>query len=126
MAGWHRKMLSYLYMNHQEYITHLRTRTPSAPNFDVIGRAYKNAQGIDEIIYLHSCYWDYVAWLEDTTDIKFAAWVVHCDNNPSEGYTLSHLLMYWLWTDECNRFREGLPTPYPYPPMGYEGWGNQI
>jgi hypothetical protein len=118
-------MLSCPHMNHQEYMTHMRTRTPSLPTYDVVGRAYKNTQGIDEIIYLHRCNWDYVEWLEANTEIRFAEWVVHCDDNPSEGYTLSHLLMYRLWTDECNRFREGLPTPHPYPPAGYEGWGDQ-
>ncbi|WP_037226941.1 hypothetical protein [Roseobacter sp. GAI101] len=102
----------------------LRGGTPSTANYDPVARVYKNASGIDEIIHLHRCYWAYVDWLEATTDIKFINWVVHCDKNPSEGYTLSHLLMYWLWTDECDRFRAGLPTPNPYPPMGYEGWGN--
>jgi len=118
-------MLSCLHMNHQEYMTHMRTRTPSTPTYDVVARAYKNAKGIDEIIHLHRCNWDYVEWLEANTGISFAEWVVHCDKNPSEGYTLSHLLMYWLWTDECNRFREGLPTPHSYTPVGYEGWGDE-
>ena len=103
----------------------MRTKTPNAPSYDVIGRAYKNAKGVDEIIHLQRSYWDYVEWLESTTEIKFADWVVHSGNNPVEGYTLSHLLMYWLWKDECNRFRESLPTPNSYPPMGYEGWGKR-
>lgn len=106
-------------------MAHMRTKTPNAPSYDVIGRAYKNAKGVDEIIHLQRSYWDYVEWLESTTEIKFADWVVHSGNNPVEGYTLSHLLMYWLWKDECNRFRESLPTPNSYPPMGYEGWGKR-
>lgn len=106
-------MLSCFYMSHQRFMNFLRGGTPSTPPYDPIARVYKNASGVDEIIHLHRCYWNYVDWLEATTDIKFADWVVHCDKNPSEGYTLSHLLMYWLWTDECDRFREGLPTPNP-------------
>ncbi|MCV6545683.1 MAG: hypothetical protein OIF56_00095 [Cohaesibacter sp.] len=72
-------------------------------------------------------YWDYADWLEETVDeVSIAEWVVHCDKNPCEGYTLSHQLMYWLWFDECNRFRAGDPTPNPYPPMGYEGWADEF
>ena len=69
-------------------MAHMRTKTPNAPGYDVIGRAYKNAKGVDEIIHLQRSYWDYVEWLESMTEIKFADWVIHCDNNPSEGYSL--------------------------------------
>jgi hypothetical protein len=106
-------------MNHQEFMTYLRDQTPENRDDIPTPRAYKNARGVDEIIHLHESYWDYVDWLETTTDIKFADWVVHCDKNPAEDYTLSHLLMYWLWTDECGRFRVGLPTPSSTPPIGY-------
>lgn len=105
-------------MNHQEYMHYLRKGTLSHPAYDAVPRSYKNAQGIDTIIHLHRCYWDYVDWLEANTDIRFEDWVVHCDQNPTEGYTLSHQLMYWLWMDECARYEQGLATQYNFPPMG--------
>ena len=111
-------------MNHQEFMRSLR-RVPNHPNNKIVARTYKNAKGADELIFLHQVHWDYVEWLEARGDIDFAEWVIHCDNNPVEDFTLSHLLMYWLWEDECIRFREGMPTPHPYPPMGYEGWADQ-
>lgn len=110
-------------MNQREFLQNLRSRSPNAETYEIEARAYKNAKGIDELIYLQRGYWDYIAWAEQNTDIDFSHWVVHCDNNPSEGFTLSHLLMYWLWNDHCNRFRAGDPTPDSFPPMGYEGWG---
>lgn len=86
---------------------HIRRDAPYHPSYDVIARAYKNASGIDEMIYLHRVCWDHVDWLEANTDINFADWVVHCANNPAPDFTLSHLLQYWLWVDECNRHRNG-------------------
>ena len=53
-------------------MNYLRGGTPSAEPYDPIARVYENAKGVDEIIHLHRCYWDYVDWLEATTDIKFA------------------------------------------------------
>lgn len=106
-------------MNHQEFMRYLRDQSPEYIDDKVTPRAYKNASGVDEIIHLHESYWDYMGWLEETTEIKFADWVVHCDKNPAKDHTLSHILMYWLWLDECNRFRNGMPTPNSTPPMGY-------
>jgi len=111
-------------MDHQQYIQSLR-RAPNSPNYEILARSYKNALGIDELIFLHRVTWDYVDWLEANTENSFADWVVHTDKNPSEGFTLSHLLSYWLWFDECNRFRQGMPTPCDYPPLGYEGWADE-
>lgn len=113
-------------MDNKAYLGDLRRRSPNRESYQIEARPYKNAQGIDELIYLPKGYWDYVAWAEANTEIDFAHWVVHCDNNPHEDYSLSHLLMYWLWLDECNRFRAGEPTPNPYPPMGYEGWADEV
>ena len=113
-------------MNHHEFLSELRHKTPNLKATEIEARAYKNAKGIDELIYLPKGYWAYVVWAEKNTDIDFQTWVIHCDNNPSEGFSLSHLLMYWLWEDECNRFRQGFATPNPYPPMGYEGWADDV
>ncbi|MCG8405203.1 MAG: hypothetical protein MI923_08410 [Phycisphaerales bacterium] len=120
-------MLCYsTFMDNRKYLADLRRRMPNRPSHKIEARSYKNASGVDELIYLPTGYWNYVEWAEKNTEIDFADWVVHCDTNPSEGFCLSHLLMYWLWTDECNRFRQGLPTPHPYPPMGYEGWADEF
>lgn len=113
-------------MSNKAYLDDLRQRSPNHPTYDIEARAYKNAKGVDELIYLPKGYWEYVAWVEANTEIDFAKWVVHCDQNPFEDWSLSHLLMYWLWNDECNRFRNGEPTPNPYPPMGYEGWADEV
>lgn len=77
------------------------------------------------MIFLPRVCWDYVDWLDTEGETKFADWVVHCDKAPFEDCCLSYLLFYWLWYDECERFRQGLPTPNPYPPMGYEGWADE-
>ena len=103
-------------MNHQEYMRHLRSDPPYHPSYDVITRAYKNASGIDELIHLHRTTWEYVDWLEVNTEIKFAEWVVHCDNNPAPGFTLSHLLQYWLYEGECIRWENGERPPGRKPP----------
>ncbi|MEP3198207.1 MAG: hypothetical protein ABJO57_10080 [Lentilitoribacter sp.] len=112
-------------MNQREFLQDLRSRSPNDERYEIEVRAYKNAKGVDQLIYLQRGYWRYVAWAEKNTDINFAEWVVHCDQNPSEGFSLSHLLMYWLWTDHCNRYRASDPTPDSYPPMGYEGWAEE-
>lgn len=112
-------------MDHQEYMQWLRHHSPSSQGFDIQSRPYKNSEGVEELIFMHHNYWEYVDWLEQNSDIDFADWVVHSCKNPCEGYTLSHLLMYWLWFDECGRFRQGLPTPHSYPPRGYKGWGDE-
>lgn len=113
-------------MNQREFLSDLRQRSPNDEVYDIEARAYKNAKGIDELVYLQQGYWHYVAWAEKNTDIDFAEWVIHCDKNPFEDFSLSHLLMYWLWDDHCNRFRQGLPTPNSYPPLGYEGWADEF
>ena len=114
-------------MNQQEFLSHLRSRSPNHETYEIEARAYKNAKGVDELIYLQRGYWRYADWLEANVDeVTIADWVVHCDKNPCEGYSLSHQLMYWLWTDECNRFRAGDPTPNSYPPLGYEGWADEF
>lgn len=94
-------------MNHQQYMNDLRRSPPYHPGYDVIARAYKNAKGIDELIHLHRTSWQYVDWLEANDHISFADWVIHCDNHPSPGFTLSHLLQYWLYEDECYRWESG-------------------
>lgn len=113
-------------MNNIQYLNDLRRRSPNTETYEIEARPYKNAEGVDELIYLQRGYWRYVEWAEKNTEIDFAAWVIHCANHPCEGYSLSHQLMYWLWTDHCNRFRAGDPTPYDYPPMGYEGWADEF
>lgn len=111
-------------MDHHAYMRSLRA-SPNAVEYDIITRVYKNAAGIDEIIFLHRGYWDYVDWLtKNTEDFDFSEWVIHTDKNPCKGYTLSHVLMYLLWEDECERFRNGADPYKPYPPMGYEGWAD--
>ena len=112
-------------MNHQEYIHWLRTGLPNHWSYEIETRPYKNAKGVDAMIFLPHVYWEYVDWLDAEGETKFADWVVHCDKTPFEDCCLSYLLFYWLWYDECERFRQGLPTPNPYPPMGYEGWADE-
>ena len=114
-------------MDNKEYLDGLRRRAPNHENYEIEARPYKNAKGIDELIYLQKGYWRYAEWLEESiNEVSIAEWVVHCDMNPCEGFSLSHLLMYWLWEDHCNRYRAGDPTPYSYPPMGYEGWADEF
>lgn len=115
-------MLSCWYMDHEDFMYSLRHGTPDKPAYQTQGRVYKSASGVDTFIHLNTCHWEYVDWLEDQGDIDFAEWVIHCDANPCEGYTLSHHLMYWLWTDECRRHRYGAPTPSDTPPDGYTLW----
>src|SRR3546814_280170 len=113
-------------MNHIEYLRDLRRRSPDEATYEIEARPYKNAQGVDELIFLTRGYWRYVDWAEKNTEIDFANWVVHCCNYPCEGFSLSHLLMYWLWLDHCARFYAGDPTPNDYPPMGYEEWAQEV
>jgi hypothetical protein len=103
----------------------LRTGLPNHWSYEIEARPYNNAKGVDEMIFLTRANWDYVDFLEAEGETNFADWVVHCDETPFEDWCLSFLLMYWLWTDECGRFRQGLPTPHPFPPMGYEGWADE-
>lgn len=113
-------------MDNKHYLDDLRRRSPNLPCYEIEARPYKNAQGVDALIYLQRGYWDYVTWAEKNTEIDFADWVIHCDKNPFEDWPLSKLLMYWLWTDQCNRFRAGEQIHKPYPPMGYEGWADEF
>jgi hypothetical protein len=113
-------------MDNKAYLDDLRRRSPNLETYYIEARPYQNAKGVDELIFLQRGYWRYVAWAEENTDITFSEWVVHCDQNPIEDWSLSHQLMYWLWDDHCNRFRQGLPTPDPYPPLGYEGWAEEF
>ncbi len=123
MAGWRSNVLSCFHMNHIEYMHHLRDMQARRPDSPPVARTYKNAAGADELIYLPSTTWEYVDWLEARGDIDFAAWVLHCEANPAESFTLSHLLFYWLWRDLCGRHRKGLPTPTNVKPEGYEEYG---
>ncbi|RVT87167.1 hypothetical protein DXV76_03520 [Rhodobacteraceae bacterium CCMM004] len=107
-------------MDHIAFMKHLRDHEARDPDRVSTARAYKNAAGIDELIRLPQPSWDYVDWLEAGGDINFAEWVLHCEANPCDGFTLSHLLMYWLWLDACRRYSQGLPTYSPHPPEGYE------
>lgn len=114
-------------MKYQDYIHHITHRSPNRTSYEPLTRFYKNSKGIDTAIVLQRVYWEYVDWLEARGDIVFEEWVIHCELNPikEEDLALSETLMYWLWRDECNRFRDGLPTHSPCPPMGYEGWADQ-
>jgi hypothetical protein len=110
-------------MNHLEFMHHLRKQEALNPAHAPTARTYPNNAGVDALIHLPESMWDYVDWLEARGDIDFSAWVIHCEKTPCEGYTLSHLLMYWLWLDECRRHRAGLPTPNAILPAGYEAYG---
>ena len=112
-------------MDHQEYMHWLRHSTPNHPNYEPVARSYLNAAGVEEVLFLPSSTWDYADWLEATTDHRIADWVIAADKLDRDDYTLSHILWYWLWNDECDRFRSGLPTPHPYPPTGYDGWADE-
>ena len=41
-------------MGHEEYMRYLRHRTPNHPVCEVVSRVYKNAKGVDELIFLPS------------------------------------------------------------------------
>lgn len=105
-------------MDHQEYMHSIRHETPTDEDYDVVSRSYKNTAGADELIFLPDNYWDNVDWLEARGDIDFSEWVIHCEETPCEGYTLSHLLMHWLWKDHCYRYMMGEPMQSALPPLG--------
>ena len=107
-------------MNHLDYVRSIRRREGDHPNYRLEARTYKNAAGMTQLIYLPLTVWDYVEWLEVEDGVDFQDWVVHCELNPCKGFTLSHLLHYWLWLDECGRHRYGLTTPNGVKPEGYE------
>ncbi|MFV1581415.1 hypothetical protein VWY06_10385 [Phaeobacter sp. JH20_10] len=100
-------------------MSYLRELENGTDFLTTVSRNYKNHHGIDELIMLPQCYWDYTDWLEQQGDISFDEWVNHCSQNPHEDWSLSHLLMYWLWMDMSIRHREGLPTPTSMPPEGH-------
>ena len=77
------------------------------------------------MIHLPQSAWDYVDWLEVRGDIDFQSWVTHSEQHPFEDWSLSQLLMYWLWLDECRRHRNGEPTPTNVPPEGFEPYGER-
>ena len=112
-------MVSCFNMTHQQFMQHLRAHAARHPAHRPCARAYRNGAGVDVLIFLPQSQWAYVDWLEACGDICFADWVLHCEQTPSPGFTLSHLLMYWLWLDEYRRHRQGLPTHTPIPPEGY-------
>ncbi|WP_395173526.1 hypothetical protein [Roseibium alexandrii] len=112
-------------MTQRDFMKHLLSGSPQSPIHQPLSRVYKNNHDIDTVIALPRGYWEYVDFLESRLEISFLTWVRHCDRNPFEDWSLSELLMYWLWLDQCHRFYEGLPTNKPKPPMGYERWLNQ-
>ncbi len=111
------------FMPQIDYMQSLQARADEHPNNKPVGRLYKNTAGTDVLIHLPQGYWNYVEWLEARGDIDFQDWVTHTEQNPFEDCSLSQLLMYWLWLDECRRHRYGNPTPTDIPPEGYEPYG---
>lgn len=111
------------FMNHFEYMEHLREHEARSLNHKPVARAYRNGAGVDELIHLPQSMWDYADWLEAEGHISMQEWVTHCEANPWQGMTLSHLIMYWLWLDNCRRYRYGEPLPDNVPPEGYEACG---
>jgi hypothetical protein len=91
---------------------------PKSEGYEVIGRTYKNAFGVDEIITLHQNYWDYVDWLVGK-GIDIQEWIIECDKNRDDK-SLSENLMEWLYWDECDRHRTRSATPTGTPPIGYQ------
>lgn len=73
---------------------------------------------------LPQAHWDYVDWLVEVIEIDLNEWIVVCDQNRGDK-SLVENFMYWLWWDECDRFRRRCKTPNLYPPMGYEGWADE-
>lgn len=74
-------------------------QAPKAPGYEPIGRIYKNAFGVDEVIRLHKNYWDYVDWLVDSQGIEIQEWIIGCDMN-RDNKPLSENVMEWLYWDE--------------------------
>ncbi|WP_417674818.1 hypothetical protein [Pseudodonghicola sp.] len=106
-------------------MTYLQSRVAEHPDNQPIGRIYQNSAGADVLIHLPQHYWNYVDWSEARGDIDFQHWVTHTERHPFEDWSLSQLLMYWLWLDECRRHRYGHPTPTNTPPEGYEPYGER-
>ncbi|WP_107495982.1 hypothetical protein [Thalassobius sp. I31.1] len=109
-------------MNHQNYVRWLREAEHLSKDYHVTSRSYPNPHGANELIFLPQNYWHYVDWLEVNTDITFADWVIHCAQNPHEATPISHLLMYWLWQDECSRWINCLPAGSDRLPKGFRFW----
>ena len=91
------------WMAQTDYMHYLQSRLEEHPDNKPVGRFYKNIAGADVLIHLPQCYWDYVEWSEARGDIDFQYWVTHTEQNPFEDWSLSQLLMYWLWLDRCRR-----------------------
>lgn len=101
---------------------HLRHKTPNHPNYEPVSRGVALSDGTTEIITMPKSTWDYADWLSAEMGATVASWVEDVKAQEPD-YLPSHVLWTWLWRNECERFREGLETPDPYPPMGYQGWG---
>jgi|GEM_PF-2326859 hypothetical protein len=113
---------TYSMTPHQEFLRWLRDAATTSASYDPVTRTYPNSAGADELITLHRNYWDYVDWLEARGDIRFADWVIHCEQNAEDDAPLSETLMYWLWKDECNRWLYCAPTPSKTLPAGFSFW----
>lgn len=109
-------------MDNRRYMSWLRREEAHAGGNRIFSRPYRNAASADVLVTLTDGYWRYVDWLEDRGDICIADWVRHCEANPDEAMPLSELLVYWLWTDECNRWVLGEPTPGTTKPQGFGFW----
>ena len=118
-------MLSCYYMNHIEFRKYLEDQAERHPVYKLITRLYKNAYGADLMVHLPQQVWDNADWLETRGDIDIGAWVIHCDQTPFDDWTVSQLMLYWLWLDECRRHRYGDPTPTNMRPEGYESYGER-
>lgn len=110
-------------MNNQQYMHHLRHRIPNHPDYKPESRGVDLPDGTTELITLPVSTWAYADWIETRTDIRVVDWVSKAKalNNPT--YTVSHIIWYWLYNNECDRFTVGDETPNPFPPVGYKGWG---
>ena len=104
-------------MNQYEFEQFL-TSAPKSGGYEPVGRTYRNAFGIDEVVVLHKNYWIYVDWLVDH-GIDIQEWITECDKH-REDKTLSENFMEWLYWDECDRHRNGKLTPTYSPPLGYQ------
>lgn len=112
-------------MSQHDFMQYLSSFSSKSPTYEPLSRVYKNSQDLDTVITLPRGYWEYVDFLESRLEMSFLTWVKHCDRQPFQDWSLSQLLMYHLWEDECRRFRQGLPTPNPCPPMGFQGWADE-
>lgn len=102
---------------------HLQEHEARSSTHRPVTRNYPNGQSVEMLIHLPQSTWDYADWLEARGVISIQAWVAHCHANPSPGFTLSHLLMYWFWLDQCRRYRNGDDLPHKEVPDGYEAYG---